>query len=55
MRLSRSATTPQYVDLYVLADHRMDQAAHSRPAGALASAVVVVVVVLARRARNVSA
>jgi Uncharacterized protein conserved in bacteria (DUF2330) len=24
MRLSRSATTPQTVDLYVLADHRMD-------------------------------
>ena len=24
MRLSRAATTPQYVDLYVLADHRMD-------------------------------
>jgi len=27
MRLSRSATTPQAVDLYVLADHRMDPAA----------------------------
>jgi hypothetical protein len=24
MRLSRSATTPQTVDLYVMADHRMD-------------------------------
>ena len=27
MRLSRSATTPQTVDLSVLADHRMDPAA----------------------------
>jgi len=27
MRLSRSATMPQYVDLYVLADHRMDPTA----------------------------
>jgi hypothetical protein len=27
MRLSRSATTPQSVDLYVLADHRMDPTA----------------------------
>lgn len=27
MRLSRSATTPQTVDLYLLADHRMDPAA----------------------------
>lgn len=27
MRLSRSATMPQYIDLYVLADHRMDPSA----------------------------
>jgi hypothetical protein len=27
MRLSRSATTSQYIDLYVLADHRMDPSA----------------------------
>lgn len=32
MRLSRSATVPQYIDLYVLADHRMDPSAVPVPA-----------------------
>jgi hypothetical protein len=33
MRLSRSATTPQTVDLYVLADHRMDPKSVPVPGG----------------------
>ncbi|WP_261861386.1 DUF2330 domain-containing protein, partial [Mycobacterium montefiorense] len=34
MRLSRSATAPQRVDLYVLADHRMDPRAVPVPGNA---------------------